>query len=103
LCSFKDSNTFYVLDANDKTEYWRYLFNNDLQEGTQLGLLVFIENLYRDYTVREMDFKQFREITGAIRETLLSFANKICKFVDSFDSYIKENTQDLLFQTNQAV
>ena len=102
VCGFKDSNSFRLLDANDKTEYWRYLFSGG-EDGAQLGLLVFIENLYRDYTVREMDFKQFREITGAIRETLLRFANKVCKFVDSFDSFIKEETQELLFQTNLAV
>jgi hypothetical protein len=33
VCGFKDTNSFRLLDANDKTEYWRYLFSGG-EDGT---------------------------------------------------------------------
>ena len=80
---------FEVFDINDKNEYWNYLCDKEMPDK---GLLYFIENLYKDYTVREMDQKPLSEITTKIRENLLNLANRICGFTDKYGTYIKEDT-----------
>lgn len=55
LSSFKDAQPFYVIDTNDRTEYWRYLFEYSKAERKFDGLICFIERFYRDYSVRELN------------------------------------------------
>ena len=44
VCSFKDMGSFPVLNKNDQSEFWRYLFDN--ADGKESGMLLFVENLY---------------------------------------------------------
>jgi hypothetical protein len=108
LCSFKNTTPFLLLDASDGTEYWRSLNSYDAETKTHLGMLVFIANLYKHYTVRELDDLYLAETTCKIREALLTLAFRICEYVDSYDnndknSFMQPFVQDLLFQLNQAV
>jgi hypothetical protein len=50
-----------------------------------------------------MDQKPLSEITLKIRENLLNLANRICNFTDKYGAFIKEDTQELLIQMNQAI
>ena len=53
-----------MLDTNDKSEYWSYLYDYDVTSKKANGLLCFIENFYREYSVRELDDENIIEITG---------------------------------------
>lgn len=54
LSSFKDTQAFYVLDTNDKAEFWKYLYEYNVIERREDGLLLFIRNFFRDYRVDEL-------------------------------------------------
>ena len=54
LSSFKETQPFYVLDSDDTTEFWRYLYEYTKSERKYDGLLSFLERFYRDYTVQEL-------------------------------------------------
>jgi len=43
LTSYKDTNAYYVLDTNDKGEYWRYLHEFNMNDRKTTGLIMFIE------------------------------------------------------------
>jgi hypothetical protein len=64
LTSYKDTNAYYVLDTNDKSEYWRYLHHYNVNDRKTTGLIVFIEQFYREYTVRELDDENIIEVTS---------------------------------------
>lgn len=40
-----------MIDTNDTSEFWRYLFEYNKTERKYDGLLNFIEKFFRDYTV----------------------------------------------------
>lgn len=82
MTSFKDSTPYYMLDTNDKSEYWRYLYDHKTSDKNPIGLLIFIEHFYRDYSVRELDDENLIDTTVRIRERLLAVINKIFLFLD---------------------
>ena len=49
-----DSQAFFVLDTNDQSEFWRYMYEYNKAERTYDGLLCFIERFYRDYDVQDL-------------------------------------------------
>lgn len=89
MSSFKDTSAFYLLDTNDRFEYWRYLYEYSPVDRTKTGLIIFLKNFYRDYSIRELAEESMIEITSKLRDRLLAMANKIFIFVDSHDIYIK--------------
>lgn len=44
-----------MIDTNDRTEYWRYLYERSTAERKFDGLICFVERFYRDYSVRELN------------------------------------------------
>jgi hypothetical protein len=86
-----------LLDAKDMAEYWRSLNDFEVNTKTRLGMVVFIENVYKYYSIREMDDSYMIEVTCKIRESLLNLAYQICEYVDRHDSYMQPFVQDLLF------
>jgi hypothetical protein len=103
LSSFKDTNAYYLLDTNDKSEYWRYLFEQNYTDNNPKGMLCFIENFYRDYSVKDLDDENMAAITVKIRDRLLQLTNKIFTFVDQHESHIKPYVHDFLKQANRAI
>jgi hypothetical protein len=43
LTSFKDTTPYYMLDTNDKSEYWRYLYDYETSDKNPMGMIIFIE------------------------------------------------------------
>ena len=91
-CSYKDTTPFLIINPLDNSEFWDYLYKYNGEEEKTYGMLTFVENLYQNYSIRELDHPNLIEVTSKIRETLLNLANKIFKFVDTHESVIKENT-----------
>ena len=45
-CSYKDTSDFLIIDPNDKSEFWNYLYKYNTEEQKTYGMLTFVENLY---------------------------------------------------------
>lgn len=103
LSSFKETTPFYVLDTNDKGEFWRYLHEYHKADRKYDGIISFVEKFYRDYSVKELANENIQEISSKIRERLLVMSNKIFGFIETHENYIKPNTIDMLYQINKAV
>jgi hypothetical protein len=103
LTAFKDTQAYYVLDTKDKTEYWRYLYERNPHDNSPIGMIYFIEQFYRDYSVRELDDENLIDSTCKIRERLLALANKIFQFVDQHESFMKPYVHEFLKQANRAI
>lgn len=103
LSSFKDSTPYYMLDTNDKSEYWRYLYDQKTSDKNPIGLLIFIEQFYRDYSVRELDDENMIDTTNKIRERLLALVNKIFVFVDQHESFMKTYVHSFLKHASRAI
>lgn len=103
LTSHKETSVLHVFDSSDRSEYWRYLYEFSAQDRRHDGLITFIENFYRDYSVRELEDSKMIQITTMIRERLLAIANKIFTFVDTHESHIKPYVHNLLNMMNKAI
>ena len=82
LSSYQGTTPFYLLDTNDQTEYWRYLYEFNKSERKFDGLLNFVERFYRDYAVTELNGDAIQEITVKIRNRILNMANQIYAFIE---------------------
>lgn len=92
-----------MLDTNDNSEFWRYLYEYNKAERKFDGLLSFIERFYRDFSVKQIYVEAIQEITYGIRERIFAMANKIFSFVETHDQFIKANIMSLLQQMNFTV
>lgn len=103
LSAFAETQPFYVFDTNDKTEFWRYMFEYNKAERSHDGILCFLERFYRDYHIKDIKDENLQEVTVAIRDRLLAIANMIFAFVETHEDYIRPMTMDLLKHINKAV
>lgn len=92
-----------MFDTNDKTEFWRYMFEYNRAERSYDGILCFLERFYRDYHIKDIKDENLQEVTVAIRDRLLAIANGIFGFVEQHEDYIRPMTMDLLKHINKAV
>lgn len=54
-CSYKDTTPFLIINSQDKSEFWKYLYKYNPEEMKIYGMLAFVENLYQNYSIRELD------------------------------------------------
>lgn len=92
-----------MLDSNDKSEYWRYLYEHPEGDTNPIGILIFIENFFRDYSDKELDDESMADSISRIRDRLLALVNKIFFFVDQHESYMKPYVQDFLKFASKAI
>lgn len=104
LSSLNDAVPCFVLDTNDKSEYWRYLYEYNKLERKFDGLLYFVERFYRDYTIKELLVDaDLKDITSKTRDRLLIMANKIAGFLDEHTDKIKGEVPDYLERISKTV
>ena len=104
LCSWKDQLPIFVLDNEDHSEYWRYLFDETESKKQSNGLLSFITNFYNDYNKKDFgDDDGIYRMSYNIRQKLLNLAQKIFLFIDTHEDFIKEDCHKLLIHLNEAV
>lgn len=87
---------FYFLDTEDKAEFWKYLYEYNITDRNEDGILLFIANFYKDYKTNELMDESVCEQTIRIRERLLQIANQLYAFIDLHGVYIREEVSDLL-------
>lgn len=70
-------------------EFWNYLLYEDSIDQNQIGVLVFLEKFYRDYTVADFENPGLREQTFKLKERLLVLSDKIFHLKTQNDKYIR--------------
>lgn len=84
-------------------EFWEYVYSYDPSSRLHDGILVFLENLYRDYSLKELNEPNMIDITNQFRNRILDISTKIFVFIDNYGDFIKPYVQLLLIQMNKAV
>ena len=104
LTSYVNSVATYNTDTNDKTEFWQYLYKKDTEENCEDGLLLFIENFFRDYTVKEIATDDdIKDVSTKLRERLLQMSNRLFDFYEQHGDKIRDNLFDYVEQINRTV